>query len=91
MKAPALASDRVQAKLEGLQILKTIVVSKRSFNVSADADTVFVKIDAEVRIILVNPLEITGDAALRSFLAQTLGHLHDLSVSLKKEDGYYRR
>jgi leucyl-tRNA synthetase len=35
MKEAALASDRVQAKLEGREIIKTIVVSKRLVNVVA--------------------------------------------------------
>ncbi|MGH9855369.1 MAG: class I tRNA ligase family protein, partial [Blastocatellia bacterium] len=35
MKEAALASDRVQAKLEGKQIVKTIIVSKRLVNVVA--------------------------------------------------------
>jgi leucyl-tRNA synthetase len=35
MKEAALASDRVQAKLEGKQVVKTIVVSKRLVNVVA--------------------------------------------------------
>jgi leucyl-tRNA synthetase len=35
MKDAALASDRVQSKLEGKEIVKTIVVSKRLVNLVA--------------------------------------------------------
>jgi leucyl-tRNA synthetase len=35
MKEAALSSDRVQAKLEGREIVKTIVVSKRLVNLVA--------------------------------------------------------
>src|SRR5262249_18910333 len=35
MKEPALASDRVRSKLEGKEVVKTIVVSKRLVNLVA--------------------------------------------------------
>jgi len=35
MKETALASDRVRAKLEGKEVVKTIIVPKRLVNVAA--------------------------------------------------------